>query len=157
MYCFYKTNISLVWRVGESLPTRDWSEFSSVTLWHLMRTNTTFLFLNKHLFLNKLHFPSLNNLFKMPHLSQMDIKWRKYVFFLLLDQIAFSGPNTEWIYSCNLCETRNTHRPSMYVHLETCHSSPRILDYILNLEFQASKQEIVQYFCDDHSTNISMQ
>ena len=131
----------------------------------------TFLQIYNILFLNKWHFyksmtfcswtncifPSLNNLFKMPHLSQMEIKWRKYVFFLLLDQIAFNGSNTEWIYSCNLCGTLNTHRPSMYFHLETCHSSPRILDYILSLEFKASKHEIVQYFCDDHNTNISMQ
>ena len=110
------------------------------------------------LLLNKLYFTLIkHSFFQMPHLSQMEIKWRKYVFFLLLDQIAFNGSNTEWIYSCNLCGTLNTHRPSMYFHLETCHSTPRILDYILSLEFKASKHEIVQYFCDDHNTNISMQ
>ena len=93
----------------------------------------------------------------MPHLSQMEIKWRKYVFFLLLDQIVLDGSSAEYIYSCNLCETLNAHRPSMYFHLETCHSTDRILEYILDLEFRAAKHEIVQYFCNDHDTNISEQ
>ena len=93
----------------------------------------------------------------MPHLSQMQIKWRKYVFFLLLDQIKSDCPNAEYIYSCNLCQTFNAHRPSMYFHLETCHSTDRILEYILDLKFMAAKHEIVQYFCNNINTNISEQ
>ena len=150
--CFYKqTFLPSVESRRKPTVHQGLSELSSVTLWHPKGTNKTFCSWTNCIL------PSLNSLFKMPHLSQMEIKWRKYVFFLLLDQIAFNGSNTEWIYSCNLCGTLNTHRPSMYFHLETCHSSPRILDYILSLEFKASKHEIVQYFCDDHNTNISMQ
>ena len=85
----------------------------------------------------------------MAHIANMERKLKKYVFHLLIDQIPSSEPHTQWTYVCQLCSLEHVHRPSVYAHVEVCHSTPIIVNYLLSLEDKPAMQEIIQYFCQD--------
>ena len=143
------THSSSMWKAEENVSVpRDWLLFFPVSPSPSKSTHS-------NLFLRRFYYFIFNNLFRMSHISQMERKLKKYVFHLLIDQLPSSEPHTQWTYLCKLCSMENVHRPTVYSHVEICHSTPIIVNYLLSLENKPAMHEIIQFFCKDQD-NISM-
>ena len=89
----------------------------------------------------------------MSHISTMSMKWKKLAFFILLNEILSSSPNNKYTYIGQICGTSNDIRSVMYFHLETDHSSERILEYFLDLPFRVAKEDFIRFFCGETETD----
>ena len=83
------------------------------------------------------------------HLAHMERKLKKYVRYLLINQTSSSLIHERWTYSCQLCSLVDTHRSMLYDHVERCHSTQTIVNFLLDLVEIPGVQEVIEHFCKD--------
>ena len=76
----------------------------------------------------------------------MQRKLKKYVQYLLVDQLSDTFVHEHWLYACQMCGITDRNRLVLFDH----HSKDAIVSFILDLKHIPGREPIIQHFCDDN-------